>query len=45
MLNFQMPLEKREMFVRKEVHEKALITEVLTVEPEPIYGLWKSRFI
>ena len=33
MLNFQMSLEKREMFVWKEVHEKALITEVLTVEP------------
>ena len=39
MLNFQMSLEKREMFVWKEVHEKALIIEVLTEEPEPIYEL------
>lgn len=28
-----MQLEKREMFVWKEVHEKAFITEVLTIEP------------
>ena len=28
-----MQLEKSEMFVWKEVHEKALIIEVLTIEP------------
>ena len=33
MLNFQMSLDKKKMFVWKEVHEKALITEILTVEP------------
>lgn len=28
-----MSLEKKEVFVWKEVHEKALITKVLTIEP------------
>ena len=43
MLNFQMSLEKREMFVWKEVHEKALITEVLTVEPHQFKHGTKER--
>ena len=43
MLNFQMSLEKREMFVWKEVHEKALMTEVLTVEPHQFKHGTKER--
>lgn len=43
MLNFQMSLKKREMFVWKEVYEKALITEVLTLEPHQLKLGTKER--
>ena len=43
MLNYQMSLEKREMFVWKEVHEKALMTEVLTLEPHQFKHGTKER--
>ena len=38
-----MSLEKREMFVWKEAHEKALITEVLTEEPHQFKQGTKER--
>ena len=43
MLDFQMSSEKREMFLWKEVHEKSLITEVLTVESHQFKHGTKER--
>ena len=43
MLDFQISLEKREMFLWKEVHEKSLITEVLTVESHQFKHGTKER--